>query len=93
MLRTYLNNETGFTGFIVDCLGVIQLGGLVRVPLKYKASKSVLFTNDPSVVKIKNTGLSNLTHFILFHSALLLLRSSKAHTFNFYKVRSVPMLI
>ena len=62
--------------YIVGCRGVVQLGGPVPVLwqlvlLRYKACKSILFINDPSVVKIKNTGLTKLTHFIFFHSKII----------------------
>ena len=39
--------------------------GLVIVsPPKVKASKSILFTNDPSTVKNKNAELPKLTHYL-----------------------------
>ena len=63
---------------IVGCQGVLQLGGLVpvlwqQVPIRYKASKSVLFTNDPSVVKI-NKPKEKATHLLHLQNFEILLR-------------------
>ena len=49
-----------FLAYIVGCQGLAQLDGLVpvywqEVPLRYKACKSILLTNDPSINKRKNT--------------------------------------
>ena len=43
-----------------SCTSPVTVG-----PLKYKAAcKSILFTNDPSIVEIKNSGLTKLANFI-----------------------------